>query len=219
MTHPRTSPRTVGIVLFDGVEVLDFAGPFEVFAITGQDDTPPAPFRVFTVAERRPVTAKNGLVVDPTWTFEDAPRPDILVVPGGGGRHPDGTPWGRRREMHNPAMLAYVRGAHEGTELTLGVCSGAAILANAGLLEGLPITTHHGVIDELRQLVPTATVHDHARMVDTGRVVTSGGISAGIDASLGVVARLLGEDAARATASEMEYPWTPAPAATRGADA
>jgi len=204
-------PRTVGIVLFDGVEVLDFAGPFEVFAVTGQDDPPPAPFLVFTVAERRPVTARNGLVVDPTYTFDDAPRPDILVVPGGGGRHPDGTPWGRRREMHNPAMLAYVRGVHESAELTLGVCSGAAILANAGVLAGLPVTTHHGVLDELRGLVPTATVLDGVRMVDSGRVVTSGGISAGIDASLGVVARLLGADAARATAREMEYPWAPAP--------
>ncbi|MEP6989585.1 MAG: DJ-1/PfpI family protein [bacterium] len=198
----------VAIVLYDGVEVLDFAGPFEVFAVAGSDGAMPAPFRVFTVAERRPVTAKDDLVVVPTYTFDEAPQPDIVVVPGGGFQRPDGTWVGRRIEMHNPAMLEYIRRADASTEMTIAVCSGAMILGAVGLLDGLRVTTHHGVYEQLRALVPTATVVEGVKLVDAGRIVTSGGISAGIDMSLCVVARLLGADVARAAAEEMEYDWT-----------
>lgn len=201
--------RTVVIVLYDGVEVLDFAGPFEVFAVAGGDAASPAPFKVVTVAERTRVTAGGGLVVVPTHTFGDAPQPDILIVPGGGYQGADGTWVGRRYEMHNPAMLAYVRRVDAGTELTVSVCTGAMILGSAGLLNGRHITTHHGAYEQLRELVPTATVVEGVKLVDSGRIVTSGGISAGINMSLDLVARLLGSDVACATAEEMEYDWTP----------
>jgi transcriptional regulator GlxA family with amidase domain len=201
--------RTVGIVLFEGVEVIDFAGPLEVFGITGEDDPLPQPFSVFTIAERSPVVAKLGLSITPTYTFDDAPQPDILIVPGGGGFHPDGTPWGRRAEMHNPAMLDFVRRMDEHTELTLSVCSGTFILATAGLLEGRRVTTTIPLQGDLQTLLPEATVVEGVRWVDAGHIVTSAGATAGITMSLNVVARLLGNEAARTTARTMEYDWEP----------
>jgi transcriptional regulator GlxA family with amidase domain len=201
--------RTVGIVLFEGVEVVDFAGPLEVFGITGEDDPLPQPFSVFTVAERSPVVAKLGLSITPTYTFDDAPQPDILIVPGGGGFHPDGTPWGRRAEMHNPAMLDFVRRMDKHTELTLSVCSGTFILATAGLLEGRRVTTTIPLQGDLQTLLPEATVVEGVRWVDAGHIVTSAGATAGITMSLNVVARLLGNEAARTTARTMEYDWEP----------
>jgi transcriptional regulator GlxA family with amidase domain len=201
--------RTVGIVLFEGVEVIDFAGPLEVFGITGEDDPLPQPFSVFTVAERSPVVAKLGLSITPTYTFEDAPQPNILIVPGGGGFHPDGTPWGRRAEMHNPAMLDFVRRMDEHTELTLSVCSGTFILATAGLLEGRRVTTTIPLQGDLQTLLPEATVVEGVRWVDAGHIVTSAGATAGITMSLNVVASLLGNEAARTTARTMEYDWEP----------
>jgi transcriptional regulator GlxA family with amidase domain len=201
--------RTVGIVLFEGVEVIDFAGPLEVFGITGEDDPLPQPFSVFTVAERSPVVAKLGLSITPTYTFDDAPQPDILIVPGGGGFHPDGTPWGRRAEMHNPAMLDFVRRMDEHSELTLSVCSGTFILATAGLLEGRRVTTTIPLQGDLQMLLPEATVVEGVRWVDAGHIVTSAGATAGITMSLNVVASLLGNEAARTTARTMEYDWEP----------
>jgi transcriptional regulator GlxA family with amidase domain len=188
--------RTVAIVLFDEVEVLDFAGPFEVFSVAGRRHELD-PFTVLTVSERgQPIRARNGLLVTPSHSFANCPPADILLVPGG---------FGTRREMRNPVMLEWV--AREGArcELLLSVCTGALILASAGLLDGLSATTHHGAIDELRVAAPRTVVHDAARIVDNGRVVTSSGVSAGIDMSLHVVARLLGEKHARETASYTEY--------------
>lgn len=180
--------RRVGIVLFDEVEVLDFTGPLEVFA----------------VAQRSPVTARNRLVVVPTHTFQDAPVPEVLVVPGGAGVREDGTPQGTHREMHNEVLLDYLRQRLGAGALMLSVCTGALLLARAGLLDGRQATTHHLAYELLRAAAPV-TVVEGVKRVGQGRVVTAGGISAGIDMSLGVLARLLGEDRARATAADMEY--------------
>lgn len=196
--------RTVAILLYDDVEVLDFAGPFEVFAVTSElNDF--EPFRVVTVAETLdPVRAVNGLRVLPDAVLADEPSPDVLVVPGGAGS---------RRAMDVPAVVEWVREGHGRAEVVLSVCSGARILARAGLLDGLPVVTHHGVVDHLRELAPAAEVRTGERFIDTGRVVTTGGISAGIDGSFYVVARLLGDDVAARTAAYMEYDWRPAVAA------
>ena len=208
MTAP--APRTVAIVLFDDIEVLDFAGPFEVFGVAGLRSGGPAPLRVLTVAgEARPVVARNGLLVTPHHTLADCPPADIVVVPGGGGRRADGTPFGTRREMANAALLDWVRERDRSTELTLSVCTGALVLGAAGLLDGKRATTHHGAYDELRRAAPAATVVEGVKMVDAGHVVTSAGVSAGIDMSLGVVARLLGDDVAMETARYIEYDWHP----------
>ena len=193
-------PRNVAILLFDEVEVLDFAGPFEVFSVTGRPRDV-KPFSVYAVAEhRRPVLARNGLSINPAFGLHDCPRPDLLVIPGG---------WGTRAAMNNAPLVEWIRRAATGAELVLSVCTGALLLAKAGLLDNLPATTHHGQFDLLAQTAPTATVVRDERFVDTGRVVTSGGISAGIDASLHVVTRLLGNQAARDAAEYMEYRWPP----------
>ena len=197
--------KKVGILIFDDVEVLDFCGPFEVFGVTGLRSGP-APFEVYTVAEREEVRARNALSINPHYTFADAPQPDILVVPGGGGYDADGKPFGTRKEVDNEVVLNWLESTTQKTEIVLSVCTGALLLAKLGLLKNLNATTHHLAFDALAKLEPTATIK-RERVVDNGKIVLSGGISAGIDASFHVVARLLGEEAARETAQYMEYDW------------
>ena len=199
--------RNVAILIFDDVEVLDFCGPFEVFSVTGKRDGSD-PFNVYTVAERTPVVARNAFSLNPTHTLETCPQPDILVVPGGGGRHPDGTPFGTRREIHNEPLLHWIKQRYLEADHVLSVCTGALLLANAGLVTNMAATTHHGALDELRQVAPTADVQANARVVDNGKLLFSGGISAGIDASFYLVAKLLGKQVALETARYMEYNWS-----------
>jgi transcriptional regulator GlxA family with amidase domain len=194
--------RTVGILIFDDVEVLDFCGPFEVFATTITPGADPLrgeepPFRVVTIAERyATVACRGGLLVQPHYTIEDHPRLDILVVPGG---------YGTRREVNNTRLLDWIDAQNRSTELTTSVCTGAFLLAARGLLDNMPATTHWGSIDRLRTAHPAVTVLDNVRYVDNGHIVTSAGVSAGIDMSLHIVSRLLGEETARNTARRMEY--------------
>jgi putative intracellular protease/amidase len=133
--------RNIAIFLFDEVEVLDFAGPYEVFSVTGLRTFPEKPFNVYTVAEKSPVVARNGLTVLPDFLLDNCPVPDIFLIPGGGGITADGTPFGSRREMHNPVVLEWVQKQSLQAELVLSVCTGALILGQAGLLEGLQATT------------------------------------------------------------------------------
>ncbi|MGQ0643539.1 MAG: DJ-1/PfpI family protein [Gemmatimonadaceae bacterium] len=191
--------RHVAIVIFDDVEVLDFCGPFEVFAVCGRRSGSAPPFEVHTIAQTaRPVLARAQLSVNPSFTFDDphAPRAAIVLVPGG---------FGTRREMRNPAMLDWVQRANADAELLLSVCTGALILGAAGLLDGLDAATHFGAFDELRAVAPRCRVRTDMRYADTGRVITSAGVSAGIDMTLHVVERLLGDDVAQETAGYMEY--------------
>ena len=201
--------RTVAILLFDEIEVLDFAGPFEVFGVAGrsprQTRFSEPPFTVFTVAENAPVSARNGLSINPTYRLDNHPKADIIIVPGGGGFHPDGTPFGSRREMNNPVVLNWVRQSAEKAELVLSVCTGSFILGKAGLLDGLAATTHFMAIDGMRQAAPNTEIRPAERYVDNGKIITSAGISAGIDMSLYVVGRLLGKDVADETARYMQY--------------
>ncbi|MEM1255144.1 MAG: DJ-1/PfpI family protein [Cyanobacteria bacterium P01_H01_bin.21] len=198
--------RNVAILIFDDVEVLDFCGPFEVFSVTGKRDGS-NPFNVYTVAERTPTVARNSFSVNPTHTLETCPQPDILVIPGGGGRHADGTPFGTRREIHNETLLTWLNQRYLKTEHVLSVCTGALLLAKAGLVNNMAATTHHGALDELRRMAPTAEVKADARVVDSGKLIFSGGISAGIDAAFSLVAKLLGKHVASETAAYMEYSW------------
>ncbi|MGQ0539129.1 MAG: DJ-1/PfpI family protein [Gemmatimonadaceae bacterium] len=195
---PEYRERSVAIVVFDEVEVLDFCGPFEVFSVCGRR-AGLTPFRAYVVAETAgPVLARNRLSVNPSFTFEsaDAPAWDLILVPGG---------FGTRREMQNPVMLEWVRRAAAGAELTLSVCTGSLILGAAGLLDGLSATTHFGAFDELRAAAPLCELRRDLRYVDAGRVITSAGVSAGIDMALYVAARLLGQATAQETARYMEY--------------
>jgi transcriptional regulator GlxA family with amidase domain len=192
--------RNLVILIFEDVDVLDFCGPLEVFSV-GNRFTDPSAFHIFTVAEKSgAVLTRGGLSVNPHYRLADCPRPELLLVPGGQGT---------RREMHNPVVIDWIDARSEEAELVLSVCTGALLLAKAGLLDGLEATTHHGAIDLLREVAPKTMVHADRRFVDNGRVVCSAGIAAGIDMSLHVVARLLGREVAERTARQMEYPWQP----------
>jgi transcriptional regulator GlxA family with amidase domain len=188
--------RNVAIFIFDEVEVLDFAGPFEVFGAANWLQGGGV-FNVFTVAESPgTVRANNGLKVVPNHTLENCPLPHLLVIPGGAGTRP---------LLNKPALLEWLRVKAKYAELVMSVCTGALVLARAGLLEGLRVTSHRGALDLLRELAPGATVDPDARFHDNGKILTAAGISAGIDCALYVVGRLLGSAAATATADYMEY--------------
>ncbi|NZA27427.1 DJ-1/PfpI family protein [Luteimonas sp. SJ-92] len=190
--------RNVAILVFEDAEVLDFAGPFEVFAVTSQLNEG----RYFDVglvaADRSPVRAMNGMTVVPNWTWQRMPAPDVLVVVGG---------LGSRRAMTDAPLLAWVAQAAASAEVVLSVCGGARIVGALGLLDDRDATTHHQVFDELQAIAPAARLRRDARVVDAGRIVTTGGISAGIDGAFHVVSRLLGEPVAQRTAAYMEYRW------------
>ncbi len=193
----------IGILLFDDVEILDFCGPFEVFSVASKlvsEAGGNPPFTVFTLAERADlVRCAGGLRVQPDYPLDNHPPIHLLLIPGG---------WGARREMNNPRLIEWIRTQDTQTELTTSVCTGALLLGRAGLLDGHRVTTHWASIDRLRRDHPTATVLEHVRFVDEGKLVTSAGISAGIDMALHLVARLHSEELARQTARRMEY--TPA---------
>jgi len=190
--------RTLVILIFDEVEVLDFCGPFEVFSVANRFTDPPA-FKVVTVAEKMgPILTRGGLGVNPHHGLADCPPPDVILIPGGQGT---------RKEMHNPVLIDWIKAVAAKAELVLSVCTGALLLAKAGLLDGLEATTHHSAIDLLRQIASKTTIHADRRFVDNGRVVCSAGIAAGIDMSLHVVNRLVGRDVAEKTVRQMEYPW------------
>ena len=190
----------LAILLFDDAEVLDFCGPFEVFSVASNQTEQPL-FRVSTAAEKTPITARNGLSINPDHTLDTCPQPDILLVPGG---------IGTRRELNNERVVAWIEKVAADAQLVLSVCTGALLLGKARLLDGLELTTHHVAYELLRETVPSSTVCEDRRFVDNGKVVTSAGIAAGIDMSLYVVERLAGQAIARATARHMEYPWEPA---------
>ena len=195
--------KRVGIVLFENIEVLDFCGPFEVFSVTRLNEEKrrdePSPFEVLLVAEKPdPVTTTGNMKVIPHYTFANCPRLDILVVPGG---------WGTRKELNNPVMLAWLRGRAAEVETLTSVCTGSMLLGFAGLLDGLHATTHWRSLDWMRDSFPSVTVEYEKHVVEEGRVLTSAGISAGIDMALKVVARYFGKEIARATARYMEYPY------------
>jgi transcriptional regulator GlxA family with amidase domain len=197
----------VGILVFDEVEVLDFAGPFEVFSRARMAPGPEsrrseesAPFEVFTVARTAaPVQAIGGLTVVPRYGFADAPRIDLLLVPGG---------WGTRALMHDEETLAWLGLAAAGASLVTSVCTGALLLAKLGWLDGRRATTHWASLDLLASLSPAIAVQRDRRWVDDG-VVTSAGVAAGIDMTLHLVSRLCGEEVARETARYIDYPWSP----------
>lgn len=197
--------KSVAIFIFDEVEVLDFTGPFEIFGVAGKQGGQTGHFTVFTVAEKPRIATRNNLLVEANYTFDNCPTPDILLIPGGGGYKPDGTPFGTRREMNNQKLLEWVKAMNEKVELLLSVCTGSLILAKAGLLEGLSATTHFKAVEQMREAAPNTTLLPEERWVDNGRIILSAGVSAGIDMSLYVVAKLLGKDVANETATYIQY--------------
>ena len=194
----------VGIFIFDNVEVLDFAGPFEVFSrtrtVAGLDSRrsdESAPFEVFTVAKTSdPVTATGGLVVMPHYSWSTAPPIDLLVIPGG---------FGTRPLLDDNETTNWIKKAAQRSQQVTSVCTGALLLAKAGLLRGRRATTHWGAHDLLGSLDPSITVLRDARVVHDG-IVSSAGVSAGIDMAFDVVEQICGATVADETARYIEYP-------------
>ncbi len=182
--------KRVGILVWDGVELLDFAGPGEVFAVAENH------FEVVTVGfSPDPVVSQGFLTIKPQFGLADCPRLDVLVIPGGETESP----------RADDRVLEFVRShAHE-AEVVLSVCTGALVLAAAGLLEGRTVTTWHGAAASLQALVPSARLALDQRWVDEGGIVTTAGVTAGIDGALHVVARLCGEELAQRVARYIEH--------------
>lgn len=193
--------RNVAILVFDDVEVLDFAGPFEVFNVASEviKSEPVPPFFTYAVGlTEQTVVARGNLRITPHFSIDTCPDPDILIVPGG---------FGSRRLMKNDYALTWIQQLAPEVEYLVSVCTGALILGSAGLLLDRPATTHHDAFELLRSISPTTTLIDDQRFVQSGKILTSGGISAGIDVSLELVEILLGEDKARLVHEEMEWMW------------
>ena len=197
---------TVGILLFEDVEVLDFCGPFEVFSLTGrlsatgknQGGTETA-INVYLLAQsERPVKALGNFLVQPHYTLQNHPELDVLVVPGG---------WGVWAALQQQEVVAWVRQMAERVTVMSSVCTGAFLLGQAGLLEGRKATTHWMSLERLSREFPQTEVQTGVRWVDEGDLVTSAGIEAGIDMSLRLVERLLGHEMAETTARWMKYTW------------
>ncbi|NQX85323.1 MAG: DJ-1/PfpI family protein [Flavobacteriaceae bacterium] len=188
--------RNIRILIFDNAEVLDFAGPFEVFSVTSELNNF-EPFDVFTVGENlTPICTVNGLSVNPKYNLSNCPRIDVLIIAGGSGI---------RKLMKNKKVLDWIYKVHQISELTTSICSGARLLGVLGLLDDKPYCTHHEVYEHMKEIVPTGKPQQEQRFVNTGRIYTSGGISAGIDLSFHIVEKLLGKKTSTQTATYMEY--------------
>ena len=193
----------VAIFVFEGVEILDFGGPAEVFESTaahvGDEDV--TPFNVYTVAALPgAVISQRFITIVPQYTIENCPKPDIIVLPGGS----------TGSSVDNPKVIAWTQAAAKDSAILMSVCTGAFILAKAGLLDGREATTWYGKVEDLKKAAPKTKIHAGTRYVDNGQIITTAGVSAGIDGALHLVSRLYGEDAALGTAKYMEYDkWVP----------
>ena len=198
MTH------TVGIFVFHDVEVLDFAGPYEVFTTASRMHArinPQAPplFDAFTIGQdKATLYARAGLTVLPEHDFSTHPSIDVLIVPGGVVT----------AELEKPVVIEWIRKCAASSNVTASVCTGAFLLAKARLLDGKSVTTHWEDIDDLKAMFPSLRVQENCRWVDQGGIVTSAGISAGIDMCLHLVERLAGRELAERTARQLDFAWT-----------
>jgi putative intracellular protease/amidase len=198
-------PRNVAILIFDGVQIIDFTGPYEVFGQVGMGNQ--RSFKVFTVAEKaQPVVTAMGMSVNPHFDLENSPDADILMVPGGNVMS----------HLDNERILSWLRARAAQADAVLSVCNGAFFLAKAGLLDGLQATTTAGLTDRLQALAPKVNVVDDRRFVDNGKIVTTAGLSSGIDGALHIVSKLLGQAWAYQAALGMEYDWRPESNYVRG---
>ena len=201
VARPDPAAKKVAILIFDAVEVIDYSGPLEVFADAG--------FDVFTVAASKdPVTTSAGDAVKltPKYSFTDAPQADLIVIPGGGFE-----------AAKDSATVAWIKRESEHAAHTMSVCNGAFTLANTGLLDGLKATTTAGNINRLRQSYPAIEVTPDQRIVDNGKILTTAGLSAGIDGALHMVDVMKGAGAGQSVALAIEYDWRPNGSYVRGA--
>ncbi len=189
---------TVGILIFDNAEVLDFTGPFEVFSVTSELNNFEL-FDVFTIAKTtEPISAVNGLSINPKYNFQNAPNIDILIIAGGAGT---------RNQMKDVETLNWIKEVHKNSLITASICSGSRLLGVLGLLNNQPYCTHHEVYDHMIEIVPSGIPQKMKRFVGFDKIYTSGGISAGIDLSFHIVENLHEKSIALKTAKYMEYDW------------
>jgi transcriptional regulator GlxA family with amidase domain len=208
-TAPLTSnslaamTRNVGIYIFDEIEVLDLGGPFEVFSTASRMKSrlqpgTAKPFEVFTIADAiRPVRARGGLMLQPNFDITNHPAIDVFIIPGGVVT----------ADLEREPIIEWIARSAAKSELTASVCTGAFLLGKAGLLRGKTATTHWEDIDDFRAMFPDIPIQGDKRWIDAGKIVTSAGISAGLDMSLHLVARLESEELAVRTARQMDYDW------------
>jgi len=195
---------SVGIFVFDNVEVLDFTGPYEVFTtasrVYGKQNllSSVTPFEVFTIGQtKESVRARAGLKIDPDFDFKTHPKIDVLLIPGGVVTE----------VLKNASVINWIATTSKQAQLTASICTGAFLLAKAGLLEGKSATTHWEDINDLRVMFRDLDIQEQIRWVDEKEIVTSAGISAGIDMSLHLIERLMNRDLAIKTARQMEFDW------------
>ncbi|MEQ1693398.1 MAG: DJ-1/PfpI family protein, partial [Gemmatimonas sp.] len=191
-TPPAPARKVVGIVLYPGFEVLDVFGPAEMWSYVPE-------FRVVYVAQKSgPVKSAQGVSIVADFSFETAPPLDIMMVPGGNGT---------RTELNNPVFLDYITAQHKRTEVTTSVCTGSALLAKAGILRGHKATSNKAFFSLAVDEDPSVEWIIKARWVEDGKLLTSSGVSAGTDMSLGLIAKLYGVSRARGLARSLEYEW------------
>ena len=199
-TPPKATkpPRNLAILIFDGVQIIDYTGPYETFGHTYSNDS--AAFNIYTVSEKtNAITTSMGMSVNPKYSFENAPKADLLLVPGGDVR----------AQVDSPTVIKWIQKTAGDAEIVMSVCNGAFIIAKAGLLDGMEATTTAGLIPMLRRDAPKVKVVDDRRFVDNGRIITTAGLSSGIDGALHVIERLYGKGTAQMAALGMEYNWDP----------
>lgn len=190
--RPERIRKKVAILIFEGVQIIDYTGPYEVF---GQ-----AHWEVFTVADKPDmIKTAMGMQVTPHYTFDNCPEFDIVVFPGGGVS----------QHLDNQKVMNWVKSSVAESETALSVCNGAFFLGEAGLLDGKTATTFASLIPALQELAPKAKVVSDQRFVDNGKIVTSAGLSSGLDGSLHVVSEYLGIGRTQEIATNLEYPWDP----------
>lgn len=191
-----TNKKRVGILLFNEVEVLDFAGPFEVFSLASQEGI--KLFETITIGEKGTmITTRNGLNVTPRNSFSNAPNLDILIIPGGYGAE--------HIELHNKNVHQWIKNQYKDIEILASVCTGAFILAETGILDNLSATTHWMDLKRFEKEYPKINVVHNKKYVDEGKILTSGGISAGINMAFHIIKRLYGQSVVSETAKRMEY--------------
>lgn len=200
LNKPRPRPLNLAIFLFDRVQIIDYTGPFEVFGQAYDTETKQSLFNVYTVAEKPDaITTNMGMTVVPKYSFANAPRPDIILLPGGDVREP----------LKRDAVVKWVQDRASEAEFVMSVCNGAFYLARAGLLDGKNATTYYGLIDQLKKEAPRANIVSDKRFTDNGKIITTAGLSSGIDGALHLIERIAGHAEAQRVALNMEYNWQP----------
>ncbi|HKQ99241.1 MAG TPA: DJ-1/PfpI family protein [Pyrinomonadaceae bacterium] len=203
----------VAILIFEGVQIIDYTGPYEVLGGWGKR-------HVYTVAEKAdPITTAMGMRVIPNYTFDNQPQPDVIIIPGGGESSPGEKARGVGGQLENERVIKWIQDNSKQARYVMSVCNGAFLLAKAGVLDGLEATTTAGLVERLRKVAPKTKVVSDRRFVDNGKIITTGGLSSGIDGALHLIEKMDGKGWAQMVAYGIEYDWRPESGYARAAHA